>query len=563
MDKNSDPARVDVSQIEADLKKFLFREAIEEVEVNHLASLAVYKEYHPGELILAEGATNDALYFLIQGSVDVIHQGEKIATLSTPGEILGEMSLITKKACGASNYASSPCLLLLFQPSQVIHLPSHLQVIFTNALNQLFLGILAKRLSKTNEKARLFEIANRDLIAANWALEGASLTRIDELSTSQKTLVGSIQSILKSRIPTVRELSSQLSTQLDGGTQIWSSLQAEINQVFSEFEDMCSLLNRESSLENTSILLVEQDINEQVNAKMSLIGTGVNFKVVGELEAAKKILQENQFDVVCLNHSFVELIAFAKDLGAKSQFVFVTSEPISKHFSTLRKYPEFSTILARHPDDRSFTVKNISTTIRKLSNNDLFGMEKYLSWGTKITQSQVTGSNQRHELVANLEEFMKSIDIRSSLRGKAIRVAEEILMNTIYDAPTTSDGRPKYNHLARTQKISLEPSEYAQFNYACDGSLLAISAVDPFGELSRSTVLDHLERCFNGQSLGENSEGKGGGGNGLYQMIQSSSLTVYNVWPKRKTEVIALFNINHQVQKISLHPAFQFFEMKE
>lgn len=563
MSQASVPFEIAPNQIESDLKKFLFKEDLSESQVIQLASLASYKTILPNELILAEGATNENLYILIEGSIEVIHRGEKIATLSNPGEILGEMSLITKRACSASNYASTQCLLLVLQPSQVKRLPTELQLAFTNALNQVFLRILADRLTETNRKARLFEIANRDLIGANWALEAASVNRIDEMSSNQQKLVGAIQSIVKNKLPAVRQLSLQLGNELKSHKTSWQNLRPEIESILTEFEGISKIFDRETPLYTTNVLFLEQDVGEQINTKMSLVGTGVHFKVIGELEEAKKEIAENHYDLICLTQPFVELGKTARLKNPKTKLVFVTSQPIGEYFETLRNYPEYSNIIARHPKDRAFTAKNIAATIRKLANQDLFGVEKYLNWGTQLTRATVTSSTQRHELVNQLEEFIQSIGIRSSLRGKAIRVAEELLMNVIYDAPTTSSGHPKYNHQSRTQEIQLEQSEYAQFNFGCDGSFLAISAVDPFGALTKSTVLNYLERCLSGQSLATSEEGKGGGGNGLYQMVQSSSLTVFNVWPKKKTEVIALFNINTQIEKISLHPSFQFFELEE
>ncbi len=552
---------INTRKIEQDLLQFLIKEKLNAEEIHLLSTLAEYKEFKSGELVLAEGANNHSLFFLVEGRVDVIHGGERIASLSTPGDILGEMSLITKKTCTASNYAHGRCIFLVLQPSQVTHLPPRLQLIFTHAVNQLFLGILADRLSETNEKARLFEITNRELIAAKKALESASLTRIHELRSGQINLVEKMNSILKKRLPSVHKLSSELAAQIDSKTTLWQPLQSEMFGVFNEFEELVSHFEKETKPQNTKVLLVESEIEEQINAKMSLVGTGVQVTVAGTLELAQAAIQENDFNIICLSHPFVELIEFARSVGVHSQFVFITSEPIGQHFETLSKYPEFNNILTRHPNDRAFTIKNIATTIRKLSGQDLFGMDKYLNWGTEITEHEVTGSEQRSELLTNLENFAKSIDVRTALRGKVLRVAEEMLMNTIYDAPTDPQGRSKYNHLKRTDTIKLQPSEYAQFNYACDGSFFALSAIDPFGALTRSTVLENLERCLKGDSISVEIEGKGGGGNGLFQMIQSSSLTVFNVWPKRKTEVIVLFNINYQVQKISLHPSFQFFEV--
>ena len=89
---------------------------------------------------------------------------------------------------------------------------------------------------------------------------------------------------------------------------------------------------------------------------------------------------------------------------------------------------------------------------------------------------------------------------------------------------------------------------------------MAVAVDDPFGALNRSTILNYLERCFAEQIASDTPAEKGGGGNGLFQIIQSSSLVIFNVHPKFRTEVIAIFNINIQINKISVHPSFHYFE---
>ena len=46
----------------------------------------------------------------------------------------------------------------------------------------------------------------------------------------------------------------------------------------------------------------------------------------------------------------------------------------------------------------------------------------------------------------------------------------------------------------------------------------------------------------------------------MFQIIRSSSLVVFNVKPKVRTEVIALFSTGIQFEKIKPQPSFHFFE---
>ena len=71
-----------------------------------------------------------------------------------------------------------------------------LRELFSTALDRLFSVILVEKLNSTNEKARLFEITNRELERARKALETASRSRIDELSSGQQYLLERLGSLL-------------------------------------------------------------------------------------------------------------------------------------------------------------------------------------------------------------------------------------------------------------------------------------------------------------------------------------------------------------------------------
>jgi CRP/FNR family transcriptional regulator, cyclic AMP receptor protein len=53
--------------------------------------------FEPGETVLATGSTTGQLFILRQGLVEVVRDGLQIATVSEPGAVFGELSLILDK----------------------------------------------------------------------------------------------------------------------------------------------------------------------------------------------------------------------------------------------------------------------------------------------------------------------------------------------------------------------------------------------------------------------------------------------------------------------------------
>lgn len=543
------------------LIRHLSHGGISDENIKKLADLAHFQECEPDTVLLTEGKRNTKLFFLVHGEIRVLTSGETIATLSTPGDILGEMSLITGNTCAATGVTTQHSTLLAIDLDRLAELPSALREQFRSSMNQLFCVILADKLAATNEKARLFEITNRELQRTQQLLEDASMDRISEFSLTQQQMFKQLNSILKERLSGIATELEDLSLTKAELPQP-SAIACRIRRLISELEPFRTTLEEKNCLQDKNILLAESDIQQQVNVKLSLGSAGVKLTVVDTLAEGKAALEQQSFDVVCVTESFEELIPFARALNINTKFVLMTSKPISEQFNALEKLNGLSTIIARHPEDRLFTVKNTATTIRKLVSGDIFGASKYLGWGTELRERKVTHSSERMDIVAEMDSYFEKLGVNHTLRRKCERVAEELLMNVVYDAPTDDFGKPLYNHLSRTVPVALAPSAHATFRYGSDGAFLAVAVEDPFGSLKRETISKYLRRCFNGEIDSEDPAGTGGGGNGLFQLIQSASLVVFNVQPRVRTEVIALQNINVQMNRVTLFPSFHYFDTK-
>lgn len=179
-----------------------------------------------------------------------------------------------------------------------------------------------------------------------------------------------------------------------------------------------------------------------------------------------------------------------------------------------------------------------------------------MTWGVDIQSRTVAKSTQREELREEIVAYFKNMGIRSSVLDRVNTVAEEMLMNAIYDAPLDGTGKPLFNHKSRKEEITLDTHQQAQLTYASDGMMLAIGVRDPFGGLSKDTIVNYLMRCYFGDPTQPN-EGKGGAGRGLHQIIENADLTVFNVKKGVRTEVICLFNVDGM--KKEAQPSFHYF----
>ncbi len=383
--------------------------------------------------------------------------------------------------------------------------------------------------------------------------------KLTELNQNKEELLKQINAIYEKELKTIKiSLDQGIAGASERDQESLREISRKVHRIEEVLRPVTTLYLSEQVIKNKRILLAENDKKQQILAKLALGGTGVAIDIAANLEEGKDFIREKKYDIICTNAELISLVDHAKQQHPESHFVFMTSKDAPAYLSILRDYPFLSNIVSRNEDDRTFTLKNILTTVSKLLNQDLFGLEKYLNWGVEVHQFPIVKSTEREYLIERMEADLSRLGVRKKLLAQCSAVAEELLMNAIYDAPTNPEGKPIYNSLSRTDTIELKPDEQGIFRYACDGLLVGISVEDPFGAFSREIILDYLESCYDGD-WGKLQKEKGGAGLGLFQIIEMADLIVWNVKPKIKTEVITLFNIDPHASKSNKATSFHYF----
>ncbi|MFP4446845.1 MAG: cyclic nucleotide-binding domain-containing protein [Desulfosudaceae bacterium] len=102
------------------IQKLMAIPALKDFETRNLSKilrLSKIREYEDGETIIKEGDVDPWLYFLLSGQVRVKKGGVEISTISTTGEIFGEMRIVDDKARSASVFADGHTVCLAVNTS--------------------------------------------------------------------------------------------------------------------------------------------------------------------------------------------------------------------------------------------------------------------------------------------------------------------------------------------------------------------------------------------------------------------------------------------------------------
>ncbi|MFN8791837.1 MAG: hypothetical protein ACK5Y2_10330 [Bdellovibrionales bacterium] len=188
----------------------------------------------------------------------------------------------------------------------------------------------------------------------------------------------------------------------------------------------------------------------------------------------------------------------------------------------------------------------LAQLLKDIAEQDFKSLGELLQNPTHTESVQVKSAKERHDLKDKMVDYLKTQKVRTTITDRCYQVAEEMLMNAIYDAPSDKSGKSLYNHLSRKEDVHLTPEQYSTFEYGTKNQIVAIAVSDPFGGLTRDMLIDYLEANYRGKPDHLNAQtGKGGAGRGLHQIVENSDLTVFQVKKGEKTRVVSYFWQRH------------------
>ena len=544
--------------------------------------------------ILAQGQSNDSLFFLKSGSIRVMVDGETVATFQSPGEVFGEMSVISGRKVSASIQTQTLSYFYVINPNDFNHAPAKERDRFLFLLYKIYSVVVAERLIQTNDKAKKFEIANRSLEQARTDLERinknlesvveertkelrqkaqeleasyakleqqnaalvASFRKVSDLSDFKGRTLEKIKSLAQDHVqPLLSRLQSpKPNLELSDKTHLKEKLASLLDTI----EPLLDLAAKENALQSKKVLIADPDRKQQMVARMALGGTGVDLQIASSVEETLSFLAKNEHELFICDSAFSEAMEKSYNVGFRGESVFMASGEIQSYLEQLKALPSIAHVVSRDPEDRTFTVRAILTTVTKILSSDFFGLEKYMSWGVETHEKKIQRGSLRKQAIDSMCEKLSQIGVRNTILEQVQTVSEEMLMNAIYDAPVDTQGKPLFNHLARTVDVELQEDQAATLRFACDGNILGVSVSDPFGGLTKDIIIAYLDSCYRGQAGIFNVE-KGGAGRGLHQIIESSDLTIFNVKKQIRTEVLCLFQLDNTQKKNVRRPSFHYF----
>ena len=126
-----------------------FRE-IETRTLGEILKISKIRTFGPEEVIIAEKEIDPWIYFLLEGHVEVLKAGKRLASLRRVGDVFGEIAMLqgTRRSASVKAVSSTTCLCL--DSSRITELPEDDRVAFGYILFRMIAVVLAEHLQQAN-----------------------------------------------------------------------------------------------------------------------------------------------------------------------------------------------------------------------------------------------------------------------------------------------------------------------------------------------------------------------------------------------------------------------------
>lgn len=304
-----------------------------------------------------------------------------------------------------------------------------------------------------------------------------------------------------------------------------------------------------------SILVLHPDRKTQRTVQRILGATGYRIEVADDLEQGARLLAHLSPVLVVADgalggsgRALAHLFDAAKARGTEACMALLGAGA-GAQLPALLDLGAVTNLLV-HP--MPVLGEELMITAQKLIHGDLFGAEKYLLWGTQLTEIELSRGAQRADLVGEFAERVRARGQSARVASMAMLVADELISNAVHNAPIDDAGAHYRRELPRDRDLPLDGRHRVRLRWGCDARYLAIEVTDHFGSLDQTTLLRSLARS-------DVRETGTGAGMGLALAYRSCDQLVCNLAPGVRTEIIALIDVRSPPSERSAVSSYNVF----
>lgn len=169
-----------------------------------------------------------------------------------------------------------------------------------------------------------------------------------------------------------------------------------------------------------------------------------------------------------------------------------------------------------------------------------FGIRKFFHPKSQVQTIEMKRSTQKQQVVEALRSYLIKAKYPTRMANTIANAVDELIMNSIFAAPTDALGRRTYEQTPRDADISLEGDASIEVSIAFDGVQVGICATDRYGSIDKEKVLRHLATVYKDDQY-KMKMSVAGAGIGLATTFRNGGSLIFICEKNARSEVCVLF----------------------
>ncbi len=218
---------------------------------------------------------------------------------------------------------------------------------------------------------------------------------------------------------------------------------------------------------------------------------------------------------------------------------FVSSEDLGA-VSYLIQSPLFGHLVRRDSERPRVSGKHYGRIVKATLSERSFGLGRLLKPECKIQTIKLAVSSQKQDAVEAVRAYLIAAKFQSRMAAVIANAVDELVMNAIYDAPVDELGKQLLAATSRATVLKLEGKSSVELHVGFDGDYAAISAVDLYGSLDKTKLLNYISRIYTQEEYKVKTN-VAGAGIGLATVFRSGGSFFFVSESGVQTEVTVFF----------------------
>jgi hypothetical protein len=198
-------------------------------------------------------------------------------------------------------------------------------------------------------------------------------------------------------------------------------------------------------------------------------------------------------------------------------------------------------------------AEELLTTVQKLLRCDVFGLEKYMTWGAEVRSHALGDARDRDVAVATVARDITTAGLPERVVSLVSVIADELIANALYAAPVDDAGARPHANEARDRHRALLGRDVVTIRWAADTRYLAIEVTDRYGSIGLGSIGKRLAAAAKQAAAGQDAE------MGLALAYACCNQFVVNCLPRKRTEVITLLDVRYRPTELGRTASFHEF----